>query len=40
MQVGIWSDIACPCYIGKRWFAAALDRFEHRGRVQVTLGNS
>jgi predicted DsbA family dithiol-disulfide isomerase len=37
MQVDIWSDIACPwCYIGKRRFEQALERFEHRDEVQVT----
>ena len=37
MDVEIWSDIACPwCYIGKRRFSAALDRFEHRDDVRVT----
>ncbi len=37
MDVEIWSDIACPwCYIGKRRFEAALQRFEHRDQVQVT----
>ena len=37
MQVEIWSDIACPwCYVGKRRFEAALERFEHRDDVQVT----
>ena len=37
MDVEIWSDIACPwCYIGKRRFEAALDRFEHREEVKVT----
>jgi predicted DsbA family dithiol-disulfide isomerase len=36
LQVEIWSDIACPwCYIGRRRFAAALDRFPHRDRVEV-----
>lgn len=36
VQVEIWSDIACPwCYIGKARFAAALDRFEHRDRIEV-----
>ena len=36
MDVEIWSDIACPwCYIGKRRFEAALDRFEHRDQVNV-----
>lgn len=37
MDVEIWSDIACPwCYIGKRRFEAALERFEHRDDVNVT----
>jgi predicted DsbA family dithiol-disulfide isomerase len=37
MHVEIWSDLACPwCYIGMRRFEVALDRFEHRGEVEVT----
>ena len=33
----IWSDIACPwCFIGKRRFEAALERFPHRDQVTVT----
>ncbi|HEX2087182.1 MAG TPA: DsbA family oxidoreductase [Solirubrobacteraceae bacterium] len=37
MRVEIWSDIACPwCYVGKRRFEAALERFEQRDAVQVT----
>ncbi|UTI66925.1 DsbA family oxidoreductase [Paraconexibacter antarcticus] len=37
MNVEIWSDIACPwCYVGKRRFEAALERFEHRDAVTVT----
>jgi predicted DsbA family dithiol-disulfide isomerase len=37
MQVEIWSDIACPwCYIGKRRFESALERFAHRDEVGVT----
>jgi predicted DsbA family dithiol-disulfide isomerase len=37
LNVEIWSDIACPwCYVGKRRFEAALDRFEHSDQVQVT----
>ena len=37
MNVEIWSDIACPwCYVGKRRFEAALERFEHRDQVTVT----
>jgi predicted DsbA family dithiol-disulfide isomerase len=36
MQIEIWSDIACPwCYVGKRRFEQALERFEHRGNVRV-----
>jgi predicted DsbA family dithiol-disulfide isomerase len=37
VDVEIWSDIACPwCYVGKRRFEAALERFEHRDDVKVT----
>ena len=37
MHVEIWSDIACPwCFVGKRRFEAALERFEHRDAVTVT----
>lgn len=37
MRVEIWSDVVCPwCYIGKRRFEAALDRFAHRDEVEVT----
>jgi predicted DsbA family dithiol-disulfide isomerase len=37
MHVEIWSDIACPwCFVGKRRFEAALERFEHRDAVRVT----
>jgi predicted DsbA family dithiol-disulfide isomerase len=36
VKVEIWSDVVCPwCYIGKRRFEAALDRFEHREDVEV-----
>ncbi len=36
MRVEIWSDIACPwCYVGKRRFEAALERFSHRDEVEV-----
>jgi predicted DsbA family dithiol-disulfide isomerase len=36
MHVEIWSDVVCPwCYIGKRRFEAALDRFAHRDEVEV-----
>lgn len=34
MKVQIWSDVVCPwCYIGKRRFEAALERFD--GEVEV-----
>ncbi len=37
MQIEIWSDVMCPfCYIGKRNFEAALERFGHRDEVDVT----
>jgi len=36
LTVEIWSDVVCPwCYIGKRRFEAALERFEHRDEVTV-----
>jgi protein disulfide-isomerase len=36
MKVDIWSDIRCPfCYIGKRKFEKALERFPHSDKVEV-----
>ncbi|GCE10747.1 DsbA family oxidoreductase [Tengunoibacter tsumagoiensis] len=36
MKVEIWSDVVCPwCYIGKRRFEAALEKFEHRDQVEI-----
>jgi len=36
LTVEIWSDVVCPwCYIGKRRFEAALERFEHRDEVTI-----
>ncbi|OAK55915.1 MULTISPECIES: DsbA family protein [Nocardiaceae] len=36
LQVEVWSDIACPwCFIGKTRFAAALEQFDRRDRVDV-----
>ena len=36
MLVEIWSDVVCPwCYIGKRRFETALERFDHRAEVEV-----
>jgi len=36
MQVEIWSDVVCPwCYLGKRYFEQALERFPHRDGVEV-----
>ncbi|MER8100088.1 DsbA family oxidoreductase [Kitasatospora sp. NPDC094016] len=36
MRVEIWTDINCPwCYIGKARFEQALERFPHRGEVEV-----
>jgi len=37
MEVKIWSDVRCPfCYIGKRKFEAALEKFQHKDKVKVT----
>ena len=37
MHVEIWSDVVCPwCYIGKRRFETALERFEHGDVVTVS----
>jgi predicted DsbA family dithiol-disulfide isomerase len=37
MRVEIWSDVVCPwCYIGKRRFERALERFDHATDVEVT----
>jgi predicted DsbA family dithiol-disulfide isomerase len=37
VRVEIWSDVVCPwCFIGKRHFEQALERFEHRDDVEVT----
>ena len=36
MRVDIWSDLVCPwCYVGKRRFERALERFPHRDQVQT-----
>ncbi|GIO24543.1 DsbA family oxidoreductase [Oceanobacillus sp. J11TS1] len=36
MKVEIWSDFVCPfCYIGKRRFEHALEKFPHRDQVTV-----
>lgn len=36
MKVDIWSDVVCPwCYIGKRRFESALDKFEHNDQVEI-----
>src|SRR5260370_3399697 len=36
MKVEIWADIVWPwCYIGKRRFETALERFDHRSDVAV-----
>jgi predicted DsbA family dithiol-disulfide isomerase len=36
VQVEIWSDVVCPwCYLGKRHFEQALERFPHRDEVEV-----
>jgi predicted DsbA family dithiol-disulfide isomerase len=36
MKVNIWSDIRCPfCYIGKKKFELALEKFQHQGKIEV-----
>jgi len=36
MKIKIWSDIRCPfCYIGKRKFEMALEKFEYRNDVEI-----
>lgn len=36
MKVEIWSDIMCPfCYIGKRKFEAALEKFPEKDQIEV-----
>ena len=36
MKIEIWSDIFCPfCYIGKRRFENALNKFNHKEDVEV-----
>ena len=37
MEINIWSDVRCPfCYIGKRKFEMALEKFPHKDKVNVT----
>ena len=37
LTVEIWSDVVCPwCYVGKRRFEHALERFTHRDQVELT----
>ena len=36
MKIEIWSDVICPfCYIGKRNFEAALEKFPDRDNMEV-----
>jgi predicted DsbA family dithiol-disulfide isomerase len=36
MKVDIWSDVRCPfCYIGKRKFELALEKFPHKDSVEI-----
>ncbi len=38
MRVEIWSDVVCPwCYIGKRRFEQALERFDGRDDVEIVF---
>lgn len=36
MKIEIWSDVMCPfCYIGKKRFDKALEKFTHKDEVEV-----
>jgi predicted DsbA family dithiol-disulfide isomerase len=36
MKVEIWSDVMCPfCYIGKRRFEAALEKFPNKQHIEI-----
>ncbi len=36
LKVEIWSDIMCPfCYIGKRKFEMALEKFSHKDEIEI-----
>lgn len=36
MKIEIWSDVMCPfCYIGKRHFEEALNKFEHKDKLDI-----
>lgn len=36
MEINIWSDVRCPfCYIGKKKFETALEKFPHKDEVTV-----
>lgn len=36
MKVDIWSDVRCPfCYIGKRKFEMALEKFPHKDQIKI-----
>lgn len=36
MKIELWSDYGCPfCYIGKKRFEGALNKFEHKDTVEV-----
>jgi predicted DsbA family dithiol-disulfide isomerase len=37
MRIDIWLDIRCPnCYIAKRKFQLALDKFQYRDKTQIS----
>jgi len=36
MKIEIWSDVMCPfCYIGKRKFETALEKFSQKNQVEI-----
>ncbi|MGZ3900226.1 MAG: DsbA family oxidoreductase [Bacteroidia bacterium] len=37
MRIEVWSDVICPfCYIGKRNYEAALEKFHSKDNIQLT----
>ncbi|MFA5235615.1 MAG: DsbA family oxidoreductase [Bacilli bacterium] len=36
MKIEVWSDFSCPyCYLGKKRFEKALNRYEHKEQIEV-----
>lgn len=38
MKIEVWSDFGCPfCYLGKKRFEKALDKFPHKDQIEVVF---